>query len=100
MEHAPLPWVSTINTNLIVVDETGEHVVDCDELSERGKENKELILKAVNCYDDMLHALESVRVTLRLLADNAGDVSEWNEEGYAYETAEIVRKTIAKAKGK
>ncbi|MCX7429378.1 MAG: hypothetical protein NTW96_27610 [Planctomycetia bacterium] len=38
--------------------------------------------------------LEQVRETLARLADAAGDVPEWNEGGFAFETAQAVREAL------
>lgn len=43
--------------------------------------------------------LEQVASTFRELADQAGDVSEWNEGGHAYEASDAVRNLRAKLSG-
>lgn len=43
--------------------------------------------------------LAQVADTFRELADEAGDVAEWNEGGYAYESSDAVRNLRAKLSG-
>ena len=48
----------------------------------------------------MYEALLQVREMLLILADNAGDVPEWNTGGELYELAHTVRIALAQAEGR
>ena len=48
----------------------------------------------------MYGALLQVREMLLILADNAGDVPEWNTGGELYELAHTVRTALAQAEGR
>jgi hypothetical protein len=52
-----------------------------------------------NALLECVEALDDVHETLFCLADLAGDVAEWNERGFAYETARKVRAALEKLNG-
>jgi len=44
--------------------------------------------------------LKEAQTTLRALAHEAGDVSEWNEGGFAYETCRRIEKVLEEKRKK
>lgn len=78
-------------------------LVDCDhERGEnhsasniKGRATAAYIVRACNGYADAVRALKAAHDTLRLLAEEAGDVPEWNEHGHAYEALFAVRAVLA-----
>ena len=49
---------------------------------------------------DLLAALKACFESLRVIADGAGDVPDWNEGGEYYEACEQARAAIARAEGR
>ena len=101
-KHTPGPWV--IRNKDAVYAQSGRFIADC-ELTPYGSRpqppnstdeaNAHLIAAAPAMYE----ALRQVKTALFTLADNAGDVPEWNEGGELYELSHTVKAALAQAEG-
>lgn len=75
-QHTPTPWKVFIEDySVVIMSKEGDHVCDCNSSYEEDGENKanaELIVKAVNCHDELLAAFKEI---LELMPMRAGKVS-------------------------
>ena len=75
--------------------EGDEHICTMD-----GNENNQANGNLIAAAPAMYEALCQVKTALFTLADNAGDVPEWNEGGELYELICTVKAALAQAEGK
>ncbi len=107
MSHTPTPWV--LGHNGRPLSENFGHpcigaegrelaIVVAPVEDDETDDNMALIVRAVNAHEELLGALSDALATLKELADEAGDVPEWNRGGFAYLAYRRIDKVLAKAK--
>ena len=72
-----------------------EHAPDCEWILTRAHRIADARLIAA--APGLLNACQVALASMMELADNAGDVEEWNEQGHAHDAAEILRAAIKQA---
>ena len=94
-QFTPGPWYAANMGNdfqgLVVEEQTGKNIAVAYD-----KRDAHILAAAPVMYG----ALLQVREMLLILADNAGDVPEWNTGGEMCELAHIVRTALAQAEGR
>ena len=94
-QFTPGPWYAANMGNdfqgLVVEEQTGKNIAVAYD-----KRDVHILAAAPVMYG----ALLQVREMLLILADNAGDVPEWNTGGEMCELAHIVRTALAQAEGR
>ena len=103
MKHTPGPWyVSQPNGT---TDDNVSHSIcvpfcrlaDVQEVGRLGESEANAALIAA--APELLAACMAAQLALAEMARSAGDVTEWNEGGYAYEAAHKLRAAISLAEG-
>ena len=108
IEHTPGPWVIDSDgdgkANAIV---TSTHLASLDDdICEvyggnmDGADIRQANARLIAASPDLLRACYQALAAMRDLAEQAGDVPEWNTGGDAYEACNALRAAIAKAEGK
>ena len=94
-QFTPGPWYAANMGNdfqgLVVEEQTGKNIAVAYD-----KRDAHILAAAPAMYE----ALCQVKTALFTLADNAGDVPEWNEGGELYELICTVKAALAQAEGK
>lgn len=67
--HTPTPWHQGKEFKAQVVDKDLFHIADCG-IGNASEANAAFIVTAVNCYDDIVEALESALKELKYGADH------------------------------
>ncbi len=98
MSHTPGPWARNISPKYPVYAEA-DHKKVALALNGHDVSDEEAManLKLIAAAPDLLVALQKTLFAMRTIADNAGDVPEWNEGGQAYEASNLARAAITKA---
>ena len=90
MKHTPTPWID--DNARIACSETGTSIAHCNEYPFSAAANAAFIVKAVNCHDELVAALEKIAG----VNDVDGNSSECD---FHEDCQDVARKALAKAKG-
>ena len=96
-KHTPGPWETREHSDgshwFVDYQQGGEGYTLVDELSEGDA-------RLIAAAPELLEACYQALAAMRDLAEQAGDVPEWNTGGDAYEACNAIRAAIARAEGK
>ena len=88
-QHSPTPWIVSVN---------GESTRDLEEVAYFAGPNRDYVIKAVNCHQELLEVLKRIDEFLDTDADGTLHGSTMYDDNVTFE--KMVKHAIAKAEGK